>query len=118
MLWATGTVLALTVLGDAISAGLGLPVPGAAIGMLVLAGVFAARGAVLPSTARLFDAISPHLPLFFVPAAVGVVANAELLTQAWLSVVAAIVFGTAVTLIVTGLLAQVLFQRVENGRES
>ena len=99
-----GLVLGFTVIGDAVAENFAVPVPGAAIGMLMLAGVFAVRGAADPASGRIFDVTAPHIPLFFVPAAAGIVADADLLTRAWLSVCVAIVLGTAVTLIATGTL--------------
>jgi holin-like protein len=100
------TALALAVLGDVISGMLAAPIPGSSIGMLLLASVFVARGGADSGSARLFDLASPHFPLFFIPAAVGVIASRELLAAAWLQVAAAIVVGTLVTIAVTGLLAQ------------
>jgi holin-like protein len=50
--------------------------------------------------------------LFFVPAAVGVIASLDVLAFAWLYVAAAIVVGTAVTILVTGVVAQSLLRRV------
>ncbi|MCG6875174.1 MAG: CidA/LrgA family protein [Betaproteobacteria bacterium] len=98
--------VALAILGDAIVEMLDIPVPGAAIGMMLLATIFAARGGVDAGAASLFDAAAPHFPLFFIPAAVGVVASAELLSHAWLYVAVAIVASTAATIAITGMLAQ------------
>ncbi len=110
-----GLVLGFTVIGDAVAESFAVPVPGAAIGMLMLAGVFAVRGAADPASGRIFDVTAPHIPLFFVPAAAGIVASADLLARAWLSVCVAIVLGTAVTLIATGTLAQILLRRAAKG---
>lgn len=107
-----GFVLALTVIGDAVAEGLAVPVPGAAIGMMLLASVFAVRGGADPASGRVFDAAAPHFPLFFVPAAAGIVASVELLTDSWLPITAAIVLGTALTLVMTGALAQLLLRRL------
>jgi holin-like protein len=110
-----GLVLGLTVIGDAVAESLAVPVPGAAIGMMVLASVFAVRGGADSASEQIFDVTAPHIPLFFVPAAAGIVASTDLLARAWLSVCVAIVLGTAVTLITTGTLAQVLLRRVAKG---
>jgi len=108
MIKTLGLVLMLTVAGDALSEALNAPIPGAALGMMMLAAIFAARGSADPTAARLFDAAAPHFPLFFIPAAAGVIASAELLAQAWLHIVVAIVLGTALTITITGALAQFL----------
>lgn len=99
------------VLGDAVANMLATPVPGAAIGMMLLAMVFAVRGKADVASARLFNLASPHFPLFLIPAAVGVVNTADLMAVAWLHVAVAIVVGTSATIAVTGVLGQLLLGR-------
>jgi holin-like protein len=101
-------LIALVILGDALVAATGLPVPGPAVGLAVLTAAFAWEGRPLPGFERLFALAAPWFPLFFVPAAVGVVAHLALLSSAWLHVAVAIVFGTALALLITGQVAQVL----------
>ena len=101
-------VLVLTVIGDVLAEAFTVPVPGAAIGMILLAALFAVRGRADPDAASLFDIAAPHFPLFFIPAAVGIVASADILAQAWLHITVAIVLGTAVTITITGAIAQFL----------
>lgn len=100
--------ICLAVLGDTAADLIDLPVPGATIGMTLLLLIFSIHGGVDPDVSRLFDRMSPHFPLFFVPAAVGVVANADLLANAWFHVAVAIAGGTTVTIVFTGLLGQFL----------
>lgn len=118
MLKAITLVLALLILGNAIVDTFDLPFPGAVIGMILLAMMFFRRGELDPRSAQLFDAISPVFPMFFVPAAVGVVANLATLSSAWLYVVAAITVGTAATIIVTGAVAQALLRWIGRMREA
>lgn len=99
-------ILALTVISEVFADVVHVPVPGAAIAMIFLAIFFAFRGEADAETARLFDLAAPHFPLFFIPAAVGIVANAEMLAQSWMYIAIAIVLGTAVTIVTTGMLAQ------------
>ena len=108
MLRALAFLIGLVILSDALVAASGLPVPGPAVGLGMLVAGFAWRGGAHPALERLFDVAAPLFPLFFVPAAVGVVAHRALLGATWPYVVAAIVFGTAVTLVVTGQLTQAL----------
>jgi holin-like protein len=42
----------------------------------------------------------------FVPAGVGVVLHLQLLAEAWLPIAGALLFGTAITIVVTGWLMQ------------
>ena len=108
MIGSLTTILALTVAGHVIAGALDVPIPGAAIGMLLLLIAFASRGGVDAASARLFEVASPHFNLLFVPASVGVAASGELLAQAWLYIAVAIVLSTAATIALTGLLAQYL----------
>lgn len=101
-------LVALVILGDALAAAIGWPVPGPAVGLAVLSASFAWEGKPHPGFERLFDLAAPWFPLFFVPAAVGVLAHLALLSEAWLHVAVAIVLGTALALVITGQLAQAL----------
>lgn len=111
MIKALALAVTLVLLGNAVAANMDAPVPGAALGLLLLAGYFCVRGGLDEGTARLFDFAAPHFPLFFVPAAAGVVASGEMLAHSWIHVAAAIGLGTAITMIVTGVLAQALLRR-------
>lgn len=111
MIRAAAIVICLLVLGDTVEQALALPVPGSAIGLLALSLLLAVQGGQDEGFSTLFDFASPYFPLFFVPAAVGAVANFEALLGAWLEVVLAVVFGTALVLIGTGLIAQSLMTR-------
>ncbi|WP_209428383.1 CidA/LrgA family protein [Pararhodobacter sp. SW119] len=101
-------VVVLVILGDAFAAAIGWPVPGPAMGLAVLAAAFAWKGRPHPNFEQLFDLAAPWFPLFFVPAAVGVVAHLALLSAVWTHVAVAIVLGTALVLVLTGQLAQIL----------
>jgi holin-like protein len=95
-------VLALVVGGQAAVAWLDLPVPGPALGLLLLTVWFGVCGGPDAGTGKLFDTLMPHVPALFVPAAVGVVGLSGQLAQGWVAVAAAIVGGTALTLVATG----------------
>jgi len=110
MIKAIFVVLILYILGEVIAASIGLTIPGATIGLLVLTGYFVLRGGVDASSAQVFDAVSAHFALFFIPAATGVVAQLELVSQNWIYIALAIFLGTGVTIALTGLLMQTLLQ--------
>lgn len=105
-------LLLLLILGDAIAERFSLPVPGAALGLAALSIAFAIRGGPDPGSEELFDFAAPYFPLFFVPAAVGVVANIEIISIAWVFILTAVVLGTIVTLLITGLVFQALIRRI------
>lgn len=102
MIQSASAVLALTILGEAVAAHVTLPIPGAALGLLALTGIFVLRGGPDRGSAQLFDFSAPYFPLFFVPAAVGIIGKLDMLAGAWLHVAAAVIPSTAITLLLTG----------------
>jgi holin-like protein len=118
-------------IGEVLRTVLHLPIPGPVIGMFVLAAVLAGRQSggrqsggrqsggrqsgggqsggsgdpAAPSPLqRTADALIAHMGLLFVPAGVGVIAQAGLLRTQWFPIVAALVGSTVLSLIVTGLM--------------
>lgn len=105
-------VIALLILGDAVTSAYGLPVPGPAVGLFALTLWFVWRGGTPDAeVAALFDAAAPRFQLLFVPAAVGLVANLDLLADSLVFFAVAIIGGTAAALVATGLIAQALLRR-------
>jgi holin-like protein len=111
-------VLILLTLGNAVAERFALPIPGAALGLAVLATAFAIRGGPDNGSEELFDFAAPYFPLFFVPAAVGVVESLNVLAFAWVHVTVAIVFGTTVTILITGLILQTLLRPITEGDQA
>jgi len=110
MIGSAAVILAVAVIADCLADRIGLPVPGAALGLIFLTAFFVLRGRPDAGVAGLFDTTSPHFPLFFVPAAVGLIASGETLAVAWLQILVAVTLGTAATIAVTGWLAQGLLR--------
>lgn len=110
MVGSAAIVLLLLIVGDAVVEAFALPVPGAALGLGALTAVFAANGGPDAGSEELFDFVAPYVPLFFVPAAVGVVASLDLVTSAWAYLAIAITAGTIATLLVTGAVFQYLMR--------
>ena len=101
-------LVALVIFGDTLAAVSGWSLPGPAVGLAVLTAAFAWNGKPYSGFERLFDLAAPWFPLFFVPAAAGVLAHLALLSAAWLHIAVAVVLGTALALIITGQIAQAL----------
>ncbi len=108
MLKALVLTISLLIAGDVVVAATGLPIPGAVFGLLLLAGVNAARSDVTAGASALFDTMIPFAPMLFVPAAVGVVANLDVIAAALLPIVSAVTLSTIAALVVTGRLFQLL----------
>jgi holin-like protein len=88
--------------GEALVRLLGVPVPGPVAGMtILLAGLVVVRG---PSEQlrRAGTGLLNHLPLFFVPAGVGLIAHGARLRSDWFPILLAIVGSTLLTMVLVG----------------
>lgn len=112
MIGSAAVVLGLLIVGDAMADRFALPIPGAAVGLTVLVAAFAIRGGPDKGSEELFDFAAPYFPLFFVPAAVGVIGSLDVLALAWIHVTVAIVLGTSATILITGIVSQVLLRSI------
>lgn len=87
--------------GEVIVRSLGIVFPGPVLGMgLLFAGLLLA-GRSFPALDAAADTILRHLSLLFVPAAVGVVQQLDLIRANWLAITASVAVSTVLTLIVT-----------------
>lgn len=99
-------LLVCQLVGEIVVTGLNLAVPGPVLGMAILfVGLVLYRGAT-PGLDGFSRGLLQHLGLLFVPAGVGVVLHLQLLAEAWLPIAGALLFGTAITIVVTGWLMQ------------
>lgn len=110
MLRALSKVLVFQACGAAIAAIIGFPVPGAVIGLGLLFAYMLQAGHVDEATSDLFDRLSPHIPLLFVPAGVGMVGKFDLSHAGAITIVVAVSLGTLATLATTALIADLLFR--------
>ena len=117
MLPAILTLMAFQLVGEAVRDAFSLPIPGPVIGMFLLAAVLVIRGRrvdrVPPALEATADTLISHMGLLFVPAGVGIIAEADLLRQQWLPVVAAVVGSTVLSLAVTGLVMHAVLRLSE-----
>ena len=97
-------------LGESLRREFGLPVPGPVIGMLLLAGILVVLGERLPTDVageRSLDDVAGllvrHMGLLFVPAGVGIIAEASVLRGAWLPLAAGLVGSTVLSLLASGM---------------
>ncbi|MCP3177620.1 CidA/LrgA family protein [Desulfuromonas sp. KJ2020] len=96
-------LLVMQFVGEIISRGLDIPIPGNVLGMgllLVALGLGIVR---LEWVQEAADLLLSHLALLFVPAGVGVMVYLDLIARQWLPIVAATVISTFVVMAVTAL---------------
>jgi holin-like protein len=86
-------------------------IPGPVIGLILLLAWFRIRNRVSPAVASVAGALTHHLGLLFVPAAVGVVLFWPHLKANGLAVVAALVGSVLLTIAVTALVLRLMSPR-------
>lgn len=97
--------------GEVIARLAGLPVPGPIIGMVLLFAGLLIRGGLPQGLETVANAFLSHLSLLFIPAGVGIMVHLKLLAREWLAISVALAVSTAVTIAVTGWVAQRLTRR-------
>jgi holin-like protein len=109
-------LLALQFVGEMISRGSGIPIPGSVIGMVLL---LTALGSGLLKAQWVEEAVElllSHLALFFIPAGVGVMVHMDLIRREWLPISVAMVVSTFAVMAVTGWVEARLNNRKEGSR--
>ncbi|WP_444923866.1 CidA/LrgA family protein [Microbulbifer sp. DLAB2-AF] len=100
-------------LGSLIGKALALPVPGAVVGMLLLLVGLMVYGSVPRGLAKVSAQLLFLLPLLFLPAATGVFFLRDLSLSDWLGLLAAILFGTLISLTLCTLLLRRLLRKTD-----
>ena len=92
--------------GEVIARGLGLPLPGPVIGLILLLVILIVRHGPDEPLRDTSNGLLRHLSLLFVPAGVGIVTQLDAIERDWLPILVSILVSTALGLTVTGWLMQ------------
>lgn len=111
MIYAFAALLVFQFLGDVLSHGLHLPLPGPLVGMLLLFFALLLRGKVPAPLATTSGLLLQHLMLMFVPLVAGVMLHFDRVAREWQPFLIASVVSTLVALVVTALTLQWLLHR-------
>jgi putative effector of murein hydrolase LrgA (UPF0299 family) len=103
MLYTFAILLIFQCLGEASVLVLGLNIPGAVVGMLLLFFALLASPRLMEKMEESSHHVLKHMSLFFIPAGVGIMVSASLISQHWIALLIAIVASTLLTLAVTAL---------------
>jgi holin-like protein len=101
MIQALSLLLICQLLGEAVARAAALPVPGPVLGLVGLAAALIWRGGAPEALAGAADGLLRHLSLLFVPAGVGVLLHLGRIGEAWPAIGAALLLGTAATILVS-----------------
>ncbi|CAA6816139.1 MAG: Antiholin-like protein LrgA [uncultured Campylobacterales bacterium] len=108
------TLLIFQFLGGCIATLFSLLVPGPVIGMVLLLIFLMIRGSSFKS---LDDVVSLHLrylPLLFIPAAMGVITQVDIISKEFWAILISLVFGTIISLALSSKLMDYLITKKEN----
>ena len=97
-------ILCCQLAGEVAAGVLALPVPGPVIGMVLLFAFMALKRGITPGLASTGEVLLSNLSLLFVPAGVGIMAHAALLSQDWPALSVALIASTVLTIAVTALM--------------
>lgn len=111
MVPALAIVLGFQLVGEVISRGLGLRLPGPVVGLVGLVVAFRLVPGLAERLRAVITGLLGHLSLFFVPAGVGVIAHLPILREQGLALGAAIV-GSTLLALAAGAWAFVLVARL------
>jgi len=107
-----GWLLVLQSMGELLSRGLSLPLPGPVVGMMLL--LVALRWTVIREpVSACADYLLSHLSLLFVPVGVGVMTHLSIVSQYGGRMLLVLVLSTLIGLTVTALLLNTLWRRDE-----
>ena len=115
MLEAIATLLVFQTVGEVLSYGLRLPVPGPVLGMALLLGLLLLRPATVDRLRPTSLELLKHLSLLFVPAGVGVMLHAARIGREWLPIVVSLVVSTALAIAVTAVVVTWAARRFASG---
>ena len=103
-------LLAFQVLGEALVFMFSIPVPGAVIGMALLFLYLVLRGRPDQDLDTFTQAFLRHLSLFFIPAAVGIMAHLDRIALEWPAILLALVVSTAAAIATTSVTVRLLWR--------
>lgn len=109
-------LLACQAVGEWLATALHVAVPGPVLGMAVLAAILASTRRMPTGLAQVADALLKAMPLFFIPAGVGVLVLSGTLRDAWLPITVALLVSTLLAIMATALVMKVALGLVSRAR--
>lgn len=95
-------------LGESISSVFHLTIPGNVIGMILLLILLCSGIVKLELVEDMSNFLLEHLPFFFVPAGVGLIASIGIIKNCWQYVILIVFISTAVVMAITGITVQLI----------
>ena len=113
MIEAFAILLGFQLIGETLTFGFGLPIPGPVIGMALLLVTLALRPGLVAKIRGTGNTVLSHLSLMFVPAGVGIMVHFARLSDEGVAIIGAVVGSTVLTIVATAGTAAWLMKRAE-----
>lgn len=107
-----GVILTFLALGELTVFLTGISIPSSIIGMLLLTAALQLRIVRLRHVEKVSDFLVHNLGFFFVPAGVGLMSCLGLIARQWVPIVSSMIVSTAVIIVVTGHVHQLVSRRM------
>ena len=115
MLYTLTLLLLYQTVGELVSSGLALSIPGPVIGMVLLLLTLLAKGEKLDKNMRANTAaLLRHLSLLFIPAGVGIMLHLDRIGKEWLPITLALIISTFAGMAVTAWVITALLPKGTN----
>ena len=101
MLRTLGLLLGCQLAGEFIARGLGLPIPGPVLGLVILLAALALRPPLASALRPTTQVILAHLSLMFVPAGFGVIGILDVLSSDWARLLVVLLLSPILSMLVT-----------------
>ena len=110
-------ILSIYLIGEIISKALHLPIPGNILGMLILLLLLCTKVIKVDQIESISNFFLDHLAFFFIPAGVGLLTSFNLIKDSLLSILIICVITTAIVLVVTGKVVELIINIKNNSNK-
>lgn len=101
-------IICIYLLGEIISKGLNLPIPGNIIGMIILLILLCTNIIKVEKVETLSSFFLDHLAFFFIPSGVGLLTSFDIIKSSLIQILLICIIATSLVIVVTGLIVQAL----------
>lgn len=101
-------ILGIYLIGEFISKGLSLPIPGNILGMLILLTLLCTKVIKVEKIESISNFFLDHLAFFFIPAGVGLITSFDSIKDSLILIIILCIITTSIVIVVTGLIVQLI----------
>lgn len=107
-------ILGIYLIGELISKGFSLPLPGNIIGMIILLVLLCTKVIKVEKIENVSTFFLDHLSFFFIPAGVGLISSFDSIKDSLIYILLLCLITTAIVIIITGAVVQYIMKIQEN----